>query len=146
MKFKDYNHVTPIQIRFNDIDVLNHLNNSCYLSFFELGRVNYFKKTLKNNIKWDKKGFVLARTEIDHVHPIFLEDEVYCFTKVTKFGKKSLTIKNSIVKKVKNELIECASGIGILVAMDYKKKSSINILKNWKELIELFESSHQKTK
>ena len=55
----DYIHELPIQIRFNDIDKLSHLNNACYLTFFELGRVNYFNKILKTPVNWDEQGFVL---------------------------------------------------------------------------------------
>ena len=46
MIFEDFKHVTPIQIRFVDIDRLDHVNNACYLNFFELGRVKYFNLVL----------------------------------------------------------------------------------------------------
>lgn len=139
--FQDYKHVIPIQLRFADIDRLNHLNNAKYLTFFELGRVSYFGKVLNNAIEWDKNGFILARTEIDHLTTIHLNDEVYCFTKVIRLGNKSLTIKNSVVKKVNGEFIEAASGIGILVAMDYVKNVSIPIPENWRKLFEEFEAA-----
>lgn len=139
MEFKDYKHSIPIQIRFNDIDRLNHVNNACYLTFFELGRVNYFNTVLKDCIDWDKEGFILARTELDHLLPVFLNDEVYCFTKIIRLGNKSLTIRNSVVKKVNASLIECASGTGVLVAMDYINQVSIDIPKSWRERIDFYE-------
>jgi acyl-CoA thioesterase FadM len=71
--------------------------------------------------------------------PLYLLDEVYCFTKIIKLGSKSLTIKNSIVKKINNELVECANGIGVLVAMNYLNQQSIEVPANWKKLIEEFE-------
>ncbi|MCE3228164.1 MAG: fadM 1 [Bacteroidetes bacterium] len=139
MEFNDYKHYIPIQIRFSDIDRLNHVNNACYLNYFELGRVKYFNDVFKDNINWNEKGFVLARTEIDHIEPLFLNDETYCFSKVIKTGTKSLTIKNSVVKKVNTQMIECATGIGILVAMDYVKQESIELPGKWVELINTFE-------
>jgi acyl-CoA thioester hydrolase len=139
MEFNDYKHCIPIQIRFSDIDRLNHVNNACYLNYFELGRVKYFNDVFKENINWNEKGFVLARTEIDHIEPLLLNDETFCFTKVIKTGTKSLIIKNSVVKKEKDALIECASGIGVLVAMDYIKKESIELPAKWIELISGFE-------
>jgi acyl-CoA thioester hydrolase len=131
----DYIHELPIQIRFNDIDKLSHLNNACYLTFFELGRVNYFNKILKTPVNWDEQGFILAHTEINHLQPIYLNDDVYCYTKVIRLGSKSLTVKNALVKKQNNELIICAEGTGVLVAMDYKKKLSILIPEAWRKLI-----------
>ena len=32
----------PIQMRFNDVDALGHVNNSMYQQYFDLGRVDYF--------------------------------------------------------------------------------------------------------
>ncbi|MBA2612001.1 MAG: acyl-CoA thioesterase [Bacteroidetes bacterium] len=139
MTYRDYKHIIPIQLRFNDVDRLNHVNNACYLSFFELGRVKYFNQVLNKNINWNEKGFITARTEIDHLTPLYLLDEVYCCTKIIKLGTKSMTIKNVILKKVDGNLIEAASGIGILVAMDYLKKISIEIPTDWRKLIEDFE-------
>jgi acyl-CoA thioester hydrolase len=139
MTFEDYKHYTPIQIRFSDIDRLDHVNNACYLNYFELGRVNYFNEVFRDKINWKDKGFVLARTEIDHLEPLFLADEVYCFTKVEKIGTKSLTLKNTVAKKTSSSLITCASGIGILVAMDYVSKLSIELPKEWIDLINFYE-------
>jgi acyl-CoA thioester hydrolase len=140
MSFQDYRHSIPIQIRFSDIDRLNHVNNSCYHNYFELGRIKYFNEVFHKNINWSEKGFVLARTEIDHLESLYLDDEVCCFTKVIKLGNKSLTIKNSVVKKTENGLLECAAGIGILVAMDYVRHESIELPASWVELIKKFES------
>ena len=94
MNYKDFKHVTPIQIRFIDIDRLDHVNNACFLSYFELGRVKYFNQVLNKHIDWQQSGFVIVRTEIDHITPIYLLDEIYCFTKTIKIDTKSITIKN----------------------------------------------------
>lgn len=139
MLFKDYKHVTFIQVRFSDIDRLGHVNNACYLSYSELGRISYFNDVYKENINWDEKGFVLARIELDYILPLFLRDEIYCFSKVLKTGTKSVTLKNSIVKKINNEFIECAAGICVLVAMDYLTNKSIVLPEKWVELTVKFE-------
>jgi len=140
MNHSDYKHVIPIQVRFSDIDRLNHVNNACYLNYFELGRVKYFNDVFKEHINWNEKGFILARTEVDHIEPIILNDEVLCFTKVFKTGTKSLTVKNTVVKLINGKMIECANGIGVLVAMDYLKNQSIELPLKWIELISKFES------
>ena len=140
MRFEDYKHFTPIQIRFSDVDRLNHVNNACYLSYFELGRINYFNEVFKEQINWDEKGFILARTEIDYLAPVFLTDEVYCLSKVIKIGTKSITIKNCILKKDKEQLTECAKGKVVLVAMDYSFKKSIELPLEWIGIIKQFEN------
>lgn len=136
---QDYKHIIPVQIRFCDIDKLNHVNNACYHNYVELGRVNYFNQLLKGHINWDKQGFVLARTEMNHLLPVHLDDEIFCCSKVIKFGNKSLTIKNSIIRKEKNKISECSAVIGILVATDYVNNVSMVIPEEWKKLITAFE-------
>lgn len=140
MDYKDYKHIIPIQIRFNDVDRLNHVNNACYLSFFELGRIHYFNDVLKRTVNWDKTGFILARTEVDHLKPVFLQDEIYCCSSVTKLGNKSMTMKNAIVKKENGVLTECAAGVFILVAMDYEANASVPVPAEWRSFIEGFEN------
>ena len=137
--FQDYKHSLAIQIRFSDIDKINHVNNACYLNYFETARVNYFDTVFKGRNNWDKQGFVLARNEINHLVPLHLEDQIFCLTRVIELGTKSLTLKNSILKKEKNNYIECANGIGILVAMNYITHESIAIPEDWREMISEFE-------
>jgi acyl-CoA thioesterase FadM len=81
----------------------------------------------------------LARNEINHLQPIHLEDQIYCLTKVVQLGTKSLTLKNSILRKENDTYVECANGIGILVAMNYITHESIPIPEEWKEMINAFE-------
>jgi acyl-CoA thioester hydrolase len=139
MKYRDFSHHTPLQIRFADIDRLNHVNNAVYHSFFELGRVNYFKDVLQHDINWDNEGFILAHTEINHLLPLYLNDKVHCFTRVTRLGNKSLTIENIVVKESGKDLIVSAAGQGVLVAMDYQNNLSVPIPELWRNRIRAFE-------
>lgn len=140
MTFQDYKHIIPVQIRFCDIDKLNHVNNACYHNYVELGRVSYFNLVFKERINWKVQGFVLARTEMDHLLPVYLEDEIYCCTKVIALGNKSITLKNSIIKKTTAGMVECSAVKGILVATDYVNQVSIPLPDEWRRLLEEFES------
>lgn len=139
MLLKEYKHSIPIQVRFSDLDPLRHVNNACYLNYCELGRVRYFNDIFRKEIDWIQKGFILARTEMDHLEPLFLNDEVECYTRISKIGTKSITIKNVLVKKVNGKMIECAHAVGILVAMNYQTQESIELPEKWVELIRNYE-------
>ena len=89
-----YIHKLKIQVRFKDIDKQGHVNNANHITYFETARVEYFKDVFRNNIDWIKTGMILANTEITYKRPILLEDEVYCYTKITRFGTKSFEIEN----------------------------------------------------
>jgi acyl-CoA thioesterase FadM len=117
------------------------VNNACYHNYFELGRVLYFELVLQHAINWDISGFILARTEIDHVEPLFLTDkEVYCFTRVSRLGNKSMTVENAIVAHRNGQPVLSAEGKGILVAMDYRENQSIPIPEAWRKRFAAFDS------
>lgn len=136
---KRYRHVIPIQIRFSDIDRLDHVNNACYHNYAELGRVSYFGEVLRGDVNWDKVGFILARTEIDHIEPLFLGDEVRCYTRVQKIGNKSVTFRNIITKKSGGQEVISAAITGVLVAMDYERNESVAVPGEWRKRFGEFE-------
>jgi acyl-CoA thioester hydrolase len=141
MVYQDYRHAIPIQIRFKDTDRIGHVNNANYLTYFEQGRVEYFNEVFQRNINWAQQGFVLARTELNHILPVYLQDKIEVHTKVIKLGTKSLTIQNALIKIENGEAIECANGIGILVSMDYTSQQSIEIPGLWRDLLTNYESN-----
>jgi len=91
-------HTTPVQIRFNDIDISGHVNNTMYFQYLDYARLQYFKEVFQDTIEWRKKGFVLAKIDIDFFEPIFLEDNISVKTKIIKIGIKSIEMKQQIVK------------------------------------------------
>ena len=38
-----FKHVTPVQIRFSDVDQYGHMNNSVYFSLYDLAKTSYFQ-------------------------------------------------------------------------------------------------------
>lgn len=137
--YTSYKHKTPVQLRFSDIDRLNHVNNALYHTYIELGRVHYLNDVLNRTVDWEQRGFILARMEVDHLKPIFLGDEVFCFTKAIKLGTKSITLSNVIVKRVNSEMVLCANATSILVARDYQRDESITLPAEWRDLISRYE-------
>lgn len=133
-----FKHFTPIQIRFSDIDRLDHVNNACYLNYFELGRVRYFNEVLQR-IDWNVQGFVLARTEMNHLLPLHLNDTVICATRVVTIGTKSLTMENKLFRTTNGENEEVANGLGVLVASDYLRKVPIEVPLEWRQSIAQYE-------
>jgi len=139
MNPKNFKHSTPLQIRFSDIDKLNHVNNAVYLNYFETGRVYYFDTVLGKRHDWNKEGLVVVRNEINYLLPLHLHDRIECLTRCIRIGNKSITVENLILrnKNGKKELV--AGGIGVLVCMDYSCGESIPVPDNWKKKILRYE-------
>lgn len=121
-----------IQVRFSDLDVMGHVNNSVYLSYFEYARVQYFGRLLGENWDWQKNGVLLVRNEIDYHKPVLLTDtpEVYIF--VDSVGSKSFTLSYEI--KVKD--VVTTTGKSVLVCFDASKNTTIEVPSDMREILE----------
>ena len=127
-------HATPVQIRFNDIDIAGHVNNAVYFEYYDVARVAYFNTVLANLVQWKKEGFVLAHMEMDYMTPAFLDDMLTIYTKITKVGEKSITMFQEI-RKTNNENELVSSCQSVLVSFDYQNHLSILLPSTWRQAI-----------
>lgn len=136
----NFKHISSLQIRFNDIDVMGHVNNAVYLTFFELGRMTYFNEVFKNSIDWKKEGIILAKAEVDFRIPLRLEDKSLIKVKCSRIGNKSFDFSYQVVKN--NAGIEeiCATGITVMVCYNYETQKPVPVPAKWIETFRNFEN------
>ncbi len=123
---------TPVQIRFNDIDSLGHVNNTIIQEYFDLGRMHYFKSIFKPNINWTKFPAIIASIKTDFASPVFINNKLLVKTKVTKIGNKSM---NLIQHLTDTEGIIKAVSHSVMVGFDHKTQNSIEIDQEWRDKI-----------
>jgi acyl-CoA thioester hydrolase len=134
IKFENkFLHKTPIQIRFNDIDILAHVNNSVYQNYFDMARMQYFEKVFDQKMNWEERALVLAKITIEYLNPIFLEEDIAVLSKIYKLGNKSLQMKQEIVNVSTNEVK--AHNDAILVAFGFKENEAILLPDDWRNKI-----------
>jgi acyl-CoA thioester hydrolase len=133
-------HTSTIQVRFADIDKLGHVNNAKYLTYFEIARMQFFEDEFKNitDLDWKTKGLILAKTEVEFLSPILLEDLVEIETYCTKIGNKSFELAYRVFKKKNNERTLAAKGSSVLVTYNYIEQKSIPIEESWKNELKRF--------
>lgn len=134
-----YKFKTLIQIRFKDVDKQGHVNNANHLTYFEISRTEYFKNIFRKTNDWDKTGMILAHTEITYKLPITLEDTLFCFTRVSRFGNKSFDMENVLAAKTLSGYELKAFGKSTLVCMDYTKNQTVIVPISWVESSQEFE-------
>lgn len=125
-------HSTPVQIRFNDIDIAAHVNNAVYQNYFDLAKTHFFNFVFGSSIDWQIKGLVLAHIEIDYYQPTYLEESILVESTITKIGKKSFDITQIVREKDSKGAsgIKCV-GKSIMVAYDYKDAYSFELPETW---------------
>ncbi len=116
------NFILDLSIRFRDIDSMGHVNNAVYFTFFEHGRVEFFKKVFRT-VDLKDIDIIIGHIRCDYLAPIRLMDEVSLHQWVSKIGRKSFEFRYDLVSQAEDSLIY-AKGTSVQVFYDYEKDSS----------------------
>lgn len=139
MNIKDFKHKTRIKVRFSDLDAMQHVNNATYLTYLEEARIDYFNNLFNRRKESLDFEAVVGRIEINYIYPIVLGNEIEVFTRVSKFGNKSVDVEHIIAIRKDNEYIEAATSVTKLVFYDYKTRTTKFIPVEAKKTIAKFE-------
>lgn len=112
-----------ISVRFRDCDMMGHVNNAVYLSYFEQTRMHYFQEMVGKEWDFNKQGMLLVQNEITYIKPIFLNDEPEIHMHLVEVGTKSFTFGYKVM--VNNELV--TTGTSKLVCFDFKTNQSVEV-------------------
>ncbi len=115
----------PIQIRWADIDALNHVNNAVYLSYFEQARIDYFREAVAWN--WEEVGMILAKSCIDYHKPLLARDQAEVWLRVSKLGNKSFEMENKVVRTKAGQTEIITSCTSVIVTYDYRNEITVPI-------------------
>ena len=114
---------SPIQIRFRDLDALNHVNNAVYFSYVEQARVEYFDHVIGTRHDWQAFTMLLVRNEINYRMPLLFKQEAGCTMAIEKIGTSSIHIRFEIIRNLEGSEKEIiADGKNILVCFDNVKQ------------------------
>lgn len=130
-----YKSRVPIQVRFNDVDIMGHVSNTVYLNYYDAGKMDYFDRVLPD-IDFTRLAVVGASIKIDYLEPIFMRNKIFVETRIAVLGTKSITVDHLLVDHQDKVLSTCTS---VLVCFDVPTQSSRAIPDDWRERIIAFE-------
>lgn len=130
-------HVTPVQIRFSDIDIFGHVNNNAYMSYLDLGKAHYMTEVLPTGRDLTGLEAVIVGISIDFVGQTFFHDHVEVVTCVSHISQKCFTIEQRIICPETAD-VRCIATT-TLVAFDKASGRATDINPAWVEALELYE-------
>lgn len=137
INLSDFRHRVPIQIRFNDIDPLGHVNNAVQLTYYDLGKLHYLRAAFGGEPDFSADTLVVVHTEADYFNPIFLHSPVEVLTKVRSTGEKSVelwqTLANPHDQTVYSACLTLMSGYNRI------RHESVAIPNEWKKCFDRME-------
>ena len=93
---EEFVHRLPLKLRFNDVDIMGHVNNAVIMEFFDYGKMKYFDNA-GVYVEKEPITLVIVHYEVDFVGQILRGDMPEVWTKVVRFGNKSLEVLQYIV-------------------------------------------------
>ena len=127
MNLSDFQFSLPIQIRWNDLDPLGHVNNAVFVTYFEIARGHYMLTSCPE-WNWKKDMFLIANIQVDYRKELLLtSDDVRVHVKATQLGGKSFVLNYIISSKKGEERVIHASGTTTQIMFDMATKSTIEI-------------------
>ena len=112
-----------IQIRYADLDALGHVNNSNYLTYFEIARVHYFNELLGKEWDWINEGMILANSSLEFLKPLLIQHEAEVKISTLSVGTKSFELYYEISV---DDVVFC-SGKSVIVAFNSVRNETIPI-------------------
>jgi len=140
----DFHFTYPVEVRYADLDPQGHVNNACFMTYFEQARVNYLIQLdlFTKRQSFLDVGILLADAHVTFLAPVLFGMDVRVSVRVSKLGNKSLNMEYRMFDGVTGN--DLATGSTVLVTFDYRKQVTISIPDVWREQISAFEGLENK--
>lgn len=131
-------HTTPIQIRFNDVDQMGHINNAVIMEYFDLGKSRYFADA-GVPVTPDEGDFavMIVHYEVDFLSQLHYHDRLQVTSQVTRFGNKSFELTQQVVCDGK-PMVVCRT---VMAGYSRRAAAAAVIPEELKEQIRRFDAS-----
>lgn len=124
---------SEIQKRFADADCLGHINNVNLQHYFDIGKMEFYRRVLGKKIDPDAESLILASIHTNYYEQTRLHDDIYVKTYVEKTGNKSATIFQKLINRTNGKVnADCRS---VVVGYDFHKQGTFPLKDEWRTLM-----------
>ncbi len=125
-----------LELRYSDFDMMGHVNNAMYLTYFEYVRILYTTEICH----WDSKetGLVVATATIDFRVSIVRTSNPVIHIRCNRLGNKSFGFEY-IISEENNPNTIYATGFTTMVTLDVNTNETIRIPDEYREKIKKYD-------
>jgi acyl-CoA thioester hydrolase len=148
-----FRHVTPITVRFGDVDVMGHVNNAVIFTYLEMARVEYLRQVILatelgegdgkasgssfQGRRLGKLPVILAQINCQFKTPIYFGQKVEVGTRVIEMRNSSIILQQRI--EADGQLAGLSDSV--VVHYDYQAARSARIPDEIRARVEAFEAT-----
>tara|TARA_B100000945_G_scaffold312874_1_gene308010 strand:- start:538 stop:990 length:453 start_codon:yes stop_codon:yes gene_type:complete len=132
---------TKITVQWGDLDALNHVNHTVFLTWMETARMTYFEQCgMLELMDSERVGPILAGLKADYKSPVKFPDTITVETTISRMGKTSFDMEYRILSEEQGgKLVSTGTVFGVMC--DYKTGKSTKISDDLRSRIFGVESS-----
>lgn len=120
-----FRHRADIQLRFSDVDVLGHVNNTVYFAFYDTGKALYFTDVTNHTVDWRNVDRVIANIDCAFLSSIVYGERIEVLTRCLSIGHKSFTLQQMLRDKDSGEVKSVSQTV--MVAIDPKSHVPVEV-------------------
>lgn len=133
----NFRHRLPVQIRFNDVDMFGHINNSVYLQFLDMGKYAYFRQFMTDTFGSEPTAPVVANINCDFIEPTKIDERLEVLTAITDIADSSMVLDQRVVSA--SGRVKCSART-IMVNIDLANGRPTTVSDLWRKRISDYES------
>lgn len=138
-KLEGFKFSKELQLRWNDMDALGHVNNAIFITYFETAR-GYYMMEACPGWDWRKHMFVIANVHVDFKKEmVLLDQKPTVWMRTSKLGKKSFTLEYVITSEKNGVQVIHAKGTTTQIMFDMRQRTTIEIEPWMKENLTAYE-------
>ena len=120
----NFNFHFPLQLRWQDLDALGHVNNAVFVTYFEVAR-GYYMPTACPGWDWQKHMFLIANVEVHfRKELLLLAKKPTVHMRTSQLGTKSFVLEYVITSEKDGETIIHCDGITTQVMFDMQTRKT----------------------
>jgi acyl-CoA thioester hydrolase len=125
-----------MDVRWRDLDALNHVNNAVYFTYLEQARVRYLRELRLFPDTPADIGFILAEAHCQFKSPLTLGERVTVHIRVSELRRSSFVFEYRMEGEDGRLAAEARTA---QVCYDYEAQHPVSIPDAWREVIVDFE-------
>lgn len=122
LDYTTFKHATPLQLRFNDIDILGHVNNNSQLALFDVGKTEFYNALRGVLEDWSKVEAVIVNINCTFMRQIHYSDPIEVRTRVKSIGEKSFVLQQILRNTANGDI--CSFSESVMVSVDLETRES----------------------
>lgn len=123
---------TPILVRFGECDYYQHVNNTQYMTYINVG-LGDFLRQINPNLRELDFLIHIVHVSIDFKSAATFDDELEVTTEIESIGETSITFRHKIYKKADGSL--CVTAKKVCAILDKSTGKKALVPQEFKELM-----------